>query len=729
MGNVQADSSFLVQDDRAGKQELLNIEYRILAGSLSRSADIDTILEDIFRPAKDTASRAMHYRAITAAMRANLPTPAAQKYLDGKLLGLSDQLNNFIGAVQSEDEARSLLELVLALMQCESEAFRSRFEHSLPKVAAAATSLTDNEGMRRFGFQVLQAMLESEYRSCCQHQFGAIRTASFARLDAPEAGEVAADCAALTMVGDNTENWMNFWNNYVYTVISVVQSMGIAQNLSLPAGAKLFRDMNLSELSGTAKAVFSERTLGGCLQGLQRMLYHGCATGPVHTDFRMLFACCHAVVSVQTDLGALADPKYLVENDSGLSLADFSLVLNNIKISIMEVTRFVVTVTPPTTLYPVAGFICRSVAAAAASRDCHTSPRLSAAVYAAAVDAIASFPTAIVKVIIPCIFYNDYILIFYLLSIQTGMFVETILNQFKASMRLLTVLPDGVHADVPKSLLLMKVVQQVLLFCGSILPTDQRRDIEFCIAVGLACLSKGVCTSSCAVLDRKIRRVGSVDRSGITVSSGRSRLTEPLRRSIEAQIGLLQLAAAEVLCPVSTGSLSGNIALAKIVAENMSTHVNVECRSEARYALAVIDNILHPSAIALPAVSAATLIKSHIAERGMGETTEMMLDDSSNHYEVSVGNDLYSAENAGNAPEIVIEAVSSAPKVAAQSADDEKAAPAATVMKAPFAAKSSLLTSGGPSAKEINPTISGVKRPLPAEDSDSDMDLPDINMD
>ena len=184
-----------------------------------------------------------------------------------------------------------------------------------------------------------------------------------------------------------------------------------------------------------------------------------------------------------------------------------------------------------------------------------------------------------------------------------------------------------------------------------------------------------------------------------------------------------------MLCPVSIGSLSGNISLAKIVAENLSTHVDVGCRSEARYTLAVIDNILHPSAIALPAVSAATLIKSHIAERGMGESSEMVIEDNSNQFELSAGRDLYSAENAGNPPEIVIGSVLTVPKAAAQSNEENRAVAAAPAMKAPFAASSLLLSSGGSSGKESVATVSGVKRSLPAEDSDSDVDLPDINMD
>lgn len=295
---------------------------------------------------------------------------------------------------------------------------------------------------------------------------------------------------------------------------------------------------------------------------------------------------------------------------------------------------------------------------------------------------------------------------------------------FKAQIRQLSAMPKADDFEEWKAEMAMKTTKQLLLFCGSILSSEQRNVIEYCIAVALSCLAKGVCSSSCAVVDRKVRRVGCMDKSGISIGSANGRLIEPIRYSIEAQLALLDLATTDVLSPRSVGTLSGNISLLKLVAEVISNHPSAQCRAEARVTLSVIDSILHPSAVPLPAIAMSTLIRSHLAEKDM--TNDEAMNTSMgiigfNQFSTApaelANQDLFRADTSGfdashDLPRTEEPAVAA---VSVQSLENFSA------MNAPFKVKSALIT--GSSA-----TVTGVKRALPLEsaDSDDDIDLPDI---
>lgn len=397
LAHVQADTSFLLKSDQQGKEDLINIECRVLACALSRSADIEAVLDDIFRPAKDTVTRSLHYKSIARAMRANISNAAAKKALETRLLAVVEQLSNFLAAVQSDDEAAAVLEMTRVLLQFEDESFHTRFERIIPRVCAAALALIAAD-KAQFGFLILQCVLSSNYRSFCQQSFSAIRNASFEYLCSPGACDLSADCAALTVIADTAENWIGYWKSYVFTGITLIQSMGIAMNVSLPKSSKPIREMALRSQSGAGKALFCERMLRGCFKGMERMLYHGCATGPVCTELSGLFICCQAVMAVHMDAFGNTDPKALIENESGVSMVDVSLVITNIKTYFLEFISTLLAVTPPTTLYPVAGYICRSVATAVSSKDFASSNRFSLAVLHSVSDVISAFPTAVIKV-------------------------------------------------------------------------------------------------------------------------------------------------------------------------------------------------------------------------------------------------------------------------------------------------------------------------------------------
>jgi hypothetical protein len=404
---------------------------------------------------------------------------------------------------------------------------------------------------------------------------------------------------------------------------------------------------------------------------------------------------------------------------SGVSAVDLSLVLTNIKVALLELVSTVVSVTPPATLFPVAQHVCRAVTAAISSRDMNTCPRFSSVVLQCAADVVASFPTAIVK---------------------TGMFTDVILSHFKIEMRSLTGLAQGkAVGGVWKSILTMQIVKQLLLFCGCLLTAEQRAAVEYCTAAGLACLAQGVCSSSCAVLDRKVRRAGSIDSSGLSVSAlaTGARLLQPMRVSLEAQQGLLQLATAEVLCPGAAGTLSGNVALLKQVAESLCSHPSAALRSEARLTLAVLDGLLHPTAIALPAVAAETLLRSRLAQResraGEGEGPEEAAGGAQREGFGAAVRDLYSA--AGGASAAAEPAADgTAPAIAATTTTTTAAAaPAGEAMKAPFKATylqaASGITAPAAADKQVSGSGKGLKRPRAESAESEDMELPDINLD
>jgi hypothetical protein len=249
-----------------------------------------------------------------------MPSEAAQKTLDGRLLAVIEQVANFAAAVQSDEEALGLVALLEALLQVDSEAFRARADKAVPKISAVALSLLKRPETVVFGLLLLRTVLSSSYRPSGQQSLGATRAACLEVLALPEASALAADCVALSVMGDGTENWAACWRNYAFSAVAAVQALGVAQHVPLPRGGRAYKDLPLAALSGAAKALLAERVLRGSCLGLTAMLRRGCASGPVSTDLTGVLACAHAVLGVQLDVAqqeasSAAAGKLLVERD------------------------------------------------------------------------------------------------------------------------------------------------------------------------------------------------------------------------------------------------------------------------------------------------------------------------------------------------------------------------------------------------------------------------------
>ncbi len=180
----------------------------------------------------------------------------------------------------------------------------------------------------------------------------------------------------------------------------------------------------------------------------------------------------------------------------------------------------------------------------------------------------------------------------------------------------------SVENNFDRHIAVLRLFENLLLFCGQHLTQEQRSVIEYVIATGLNCLSRGIVHTLCSLPDRKLRRVGSTDLSGVSIAQGMKRWSEPLRIHSEAQIQLVRLAMVDVTCPRGNGILSGNIPLLKLVAEMMQSHTSASCRYEARLVLATLNSILHPASIPLPATSAQNLIKNFMKGRHNNQSTQ-----------------------------------------------------------------------------------------------------------
>lgn len=122
----------------------------------------------------------------------------------------------------------------------------------------------------------------------------------------------------------------------------------------------------------------------------------------------------------------------------------------------------------------------------------------------------------------------------------------------------------------------------LLLHCGPMLPAKMREHIEITLAQALLCLTKGVLPLQPP--NRHLKRCLS---------------PEVLRQSPALQKLILQLCVADALTPSTDGIVSGNLSLLRSVCQ--SCLLQSDTTLEAVRALCVIDAVLFPSAITLPA--------------------------------------------------------------------------------------------------------------------------------
>ena len=144
-------------------------------------------------------------------------------------------------------------------------------------------------------------------------------------------------------------------------------------------------------------------------------------------------------------------------------------------------------------------------------------------------------------------------------------------------------------------LALVEACDQLLLHTAASLGPKVRQGFEDVLGQALVCLTKGLVYPQ--YQDRKMHRA--------------SEHCEFLRQSPELQVALLRLACTEVLCPSARpGRSSSNISLLKRVAEMALGHPTTS--SEAARVLLVVNNLQHPSTLALPAIAPADVALSYI---------------------------------------------------------------------------------------------------------------------
>ena len=154
--------------------------------------------------------------------------------------------------------------------------------------------------------------------------------------------------------------------------------------------------------------------------------------------------------------------------------------------------------------------------------------------------------------------------------------------------------------------------EYLLITAGALLSHRQRMEMEAAIARGLICLSKGIFSVKCDIIDRKVCR-GYLRDSLEANTSDNS--VEILRCSSVAQLQLIRLAVADVTAPSSDGTLSGNITLLKNALDLMCSHANPECRFEGRRVTTILSAILHPVSVPLPAGGSDALVRNFVDRR------------------------------------------------------------------------------------------------------------------
>jgi hypothetical protein len=158
----------------------------------------------------------------------------------------------------------------------------------------------------------------------------------------------------------------------------------------------------------------------------------------------------------------------------------------------------------------------------------------------------------------------------------------------------------------------MQTCECMLVTAGALLSQRQRMDIEAAVARGLMCLSKGLFSIKCDVIDRKVCR--GYLRDSLEAGANENSV-EILRCSSAAQIQLIRLAIADATAPNSDGTLSGNITLLRNALDLMCAHANPECRLEGRRVATLLSAILHPVSVPLPAAGSDAVVRNFVDRR------------------------------------------------------------------------------------------------------------------
>ena len=242
-----------------------------------------------------------------------------------------------------------------------------------------------------------------------------------------------------------------------------------------------------------------------------------------------------------------------------------------------------------------------------------------------------------------------------------------------------------------------KAVESILVSCGSLLTASVRQTIESTIRRGLSCIIKGV------------RYPQFPDRKQHLFQC------EIIRQDLYMQNILIKLATAELLCSPVSGVISANVALLKRVCECcLKHHVTAH---EAKTTLLIIGSFLHPCAVTLPAIPAIDTARSFLermqsigkTENSSNESNEInkLFRDDIKHDEIDISN----KRQKPNEETIEL------PKVLVNFSDVDVINDKGTSKHA-----------DQPLKKLDRHVVSNV-RSKPKEESDDDMELPEIDID
>ena len=267
-----------VKDDESmsdieNKHNLLSIEHLILSSSLHACDDMDHILDDIFRPAKDAYTRALHYKCMTVVAQLKKLSATASRRIEQGFATVIGNFANFISAVSREDESNALIDVLTALLNIDSDKYKAHFEQSIPGIVQSAIGLLDDVQSARFGLLILNSLLHSVHRSICQNYFASIRNTSMKWLNSSTMCDIAAEVIAVSLISETADNWMTQWRNYSFSIVATLQSIGLASQVGLASGYQLMSEFNLDKLSGITKAITGQNFVIGYITVLQKVFH------------------------------------------------------------------------------------------------------------------------------------------------------------------------------------------------------------------------------------------------------------------------------------------------------------------------------------------------------------------------------------------------------------------------------------------------------------------------
>lgn len=276
-------------------------------------------------------------------------------------------------------------------------------------------------------------------------------------------------------------------------------------------------------------------------------------------------------------------------------------------------------------------------------------------------------------------------------------------------------------------LMLIAACEQILVHTAASLGPKIRQSFEDLVGQVLLCLSKGLVYPQYS--DRRMHRA--------------TEHCEFLRQSPELQAAFLRMGCTEVLCGSARSGLgSTNVSLLKRVAEMALAHPTTA--GEAARTLLVINSMLHPSTVSLPAIPAVDLGLAHINK--VVDQEEKKRTSEAEQQRKSVKEE----STAASAVTVAVTELPAAPVVVATAAPVvEKASESSASVPAVVQKKEEPREEPKPSLKRerepevaaaaVKPAEEAAKRARPAEpdrraiiaslnanDDDDDDDLPDL---